>query len=353
MDKKISIPITTFSISDSVLKDAIEKKLNASGGGVTPTSGTGAMDSITIATSVPAQKKSPAPKELGRSRGMCWTLYNYEKYVADLEKEVCQYIVYGYEVCPDTGRPHLQGYVYYKNPQSLGEFSKRYGECHIEKQRGTAKEASDYCKYDDYPTCTKLNRYVERGVLPKQGQRTDWGKAVEDLREKDVIDVILEQPQLAPSQRALREIKAMYLKPLHRDVEVIVVYGEAGAGKSRWAYDHYPDLYKKPVGEWWDGYTGQKAVLLDDFYGWIKYHDLLHILDRYPLNVPVKGGFVWAQWNVVIITSNDAPPMWYKDKGLTPALRRRLKKVMYVESIDGKASYVPQEDYQAQNDASS
>lgn len=310
-----------------------KKQKSAEGGGATPPTAE-AMDSITMATSA-------VTKDLGTARGICWTLYDYEQYIPQLEAEQCRYIVYGREICPDTKRPHLQGYIYYNTERSLSAFSKKYGNMHVEKQWSTPLHASNYCKED--------GDYTERGELPTQGKRTDWAKAVEDLKTKDITEVIEEQPQLLPAQRALREYKNLLLKPKHRDVTVIVLYGEAGTGKTRYAYDNYPDIYSKPRGEWWDGYTGQKTILLDDYYGYLPYCELLRVLDRYPYQVPYKGGFTQAQWDTVIITSNKPPNQWYQT-GLTPALRRRLKKTLLVENIDGQTCYTPQEDLQEETD---
>ncbi|KAL0152209.1 hypothetical protein M9458_051932 [Cirrhinus mrigala] len=52
---------------------------------------------------------------------------------------------------------------------------------------------------------------------------------------------------------------------------------------------------------WWDGYDGQDNVIIDDFYGWIAYDELLRVCDRYPCKVPVKGAFVEfvAKWEFV------------------------------------------------------
>lgn len=337
---------TQKTLVKKTLKTTNKRKPKMGGQGDGPHLGPEAGPSITPATSGPDKRSEEDPDlnkkdGLGYAHGVLWTLYDYEKHLDALREYArtqCVYMVFGYEIAPTTGRPHLQGYHYWKNERSMGRFSMMFGECKVIKADGTAKHNREYC-LKIRPGDTPNTKWEEYGEMPQQGKRTDWERAVTDLATQDVLDVIRAQPQLAPSQRALREIKSMYLKPLHRDVTVTVLYGEAGSGKSRWAYDHYPDLYKKPVGDWWDGYSGQKAILLDDFYGWIKYHDLLHVLDRYPLNCPVKGGFIQAQWDTVVITSNDPPNAWYREKGLTPALRRRLKKVFYVTVIDGATNY--------------
>lgn len=284
-----------------------------------------------MATSVPAV---PGEKlKLGKSRAICWTLHDYTMEEVEVARQIAAdatYMVWGYEECPTTKKKHLQGFVCWENPRSLDKFKDTLSSrTHLEKMRGTHKQASDYCKYDDYPVCKVPNVFEEFGKLPAQGTRTDWCVAVEQISSgANIEDVIMAQPQLLPGIRALERFKAMTLKPKHREVEVIVCYGKAGTGKSRFAWDTYPDLYSKPEGEWWDGYTGQTTILLDDYYGDIPYSNFLKVLDRYPLKVPIKGGFIEAQWDTVIITSNRPPREWYS-KGMTPAISRRISKIFY------------------------
>lgn len=285
-----------------------------------------------MATSVPCRAE-----QLGRSRSCCWTLNNYSQ--DDVERlrvygRSCKYLVFGYEVAPTTSTPHLQGYISWDNPRSLDKFKNEISpKLHIEKTRGTPRQASDYCKWEDYPENAKPNKFEEFGELPRQGERTDWCVAVEQIKSGTPVEEVVEsQPQLLPCIRALETYKTKTLKPLNRNVEVIVLWGDAGSGKSRWAYETYPDLYSKSPNKWWDGYTGQKTILLDDYYGYIPYTELLNVLDRYPYHAEIKGGHVWAQWDRVIITSNKPPERWYA-VGLTPALKRRINKIFFY-SID-------------------
>lgn len=320
-----------------IIPDIISnKKLSGVGGGATPPPQAGAMDSITMATS------SPDPKDLGRAYGCLWTLFQYDKYLEklrDYAQNQCTYAVWGFEICPDTGRPHLQGYIHWENKRSIGKFSTDFGNCRVAKPDGTARQNREYCLKIRSKDKKPNEKFEEYGTMPTQGHRTDWEKAVNDIRNGESIeDVITAQPQLLPCQRALREFKSMMLKPNHRSINVVVLWGKGGTGKTRWAFDNYPDLYKKPTGDWWDGYSGQKTILLDDYYGYIKYHDLLTVLDRYPLNLPYKGGFIWAQYDTVIITSNKHPADWYQKLWGWP-LRRRLDKIIEVSVIDGETHY--------------
>lgn len=293
-------------------------------------------------TSAPLQPK----RKFGKARSVCWTLNNYtDADVAALRLYAgeCKYLVFGYEVAPTTGTPHLQGYVAWDNSRSVDKFMtifKTKG-VHVELTQGSARQASEYCKYEDYPENQKPNKYEEFGKLPVQGGRMDWERALRDLETgATILDVVHDQPHMAVYQRSLRDLKGMMLKPKHREVNVIVLIGNAGTGKTRYAYDNYPDLYSKPRGDWWDGYTGQETILLDDYYGYLPYSLLLNVLDRYPLQVPIKGGFVHAQWDTVIITSNKPPTQWYRE-GLTPALRRRLNNIFLVTNTNEETELTP------------
>ena len=48
--------------------------------------------------------------------------------------------------------------------------------------------------------------------------------------------------------------------------------------------------------DWFDGYIGQDTAIFDDFRAsGNRFSYILRIIDRYPMDVPVKGGFVY--WN--------------------------------------------------------
>ncbi len=124
---------------------------------------------------------------------------------------------------------------------------------------------------------------------------------------------------------------------------VILLYGPTGTGKTRWFFTNAPDndWYATPVSNgtlWLDGYKGQKWVLFDDFSGQIALVQLLRMLDRYPISLPVKGGHVdFTPAETVVLTTNIHPRMWYKWQGREsqyPALARRITKVYeFNESI--------------------
>lgn len=283
-----------------------------------------------MATSVP-----PTSVPAAKVRNVCFTFNNYsDEDVAPLLKlsEGVNYLIFSKEVA-DTGTPHLQGYIEFENPRATGKgwanLKKLIGNCHFEVRRGTAKQASDYCEFADYPTCQVKNEWVYKfGEISRQGSRTDWAQATQEiLSGREVVEVIQEQPQLLPAIRALESLKKMSIQPLEREVRVTWLYGPPGSGKTRWVWSNYPEVYSKPSGQWWDGYNGEDTLLLDDFDADIPFAELLKVLDRYKYRVQVKGGFVGARWTNVFITTNNPPAEYYQTVSNRKALDRRVNEV--------------------------
>lgn len=272
-----------------------------------------------------------ATNKQSRTYAMTWTLYNYEPYVEALQqyaKDHCDYMVYGHEICPTTGRPHLQGYHHYATNRTYPN-KKWRAVTDLEKNgrdfisSGTPDQNRRYCLGLTDGKTPNTNVW-EYGECPSQGTRTDWAVARASLAQgRELVAVVEEQPQLLPCIRSLERFQQLCLRPLNREVNVFVLVGPPGTGKSKFAYDFDDKVYSKPEGTWFDGYTGQRTLLLDDYYGDLPYAQLLKVCDRYPLNVPVKGGFVYAQWTTVIITSNRQPEQWYQQN--IDAFMRRVK----------------------------
>jgi len=126
----------------------------------------------------------------------------------------------------------------------------------------------------------------------------------------------------------LRRITTDHLKPQAMERTVFVFWGKTGTGKSRRAWDEAGwDAYPKdPQSKFWDGYKGQEHVVMDEFRGTISISHILRWLDRYPVNVEIKGSSTTLQAKTIWITSNLHPTNWYPDLDIQTlnALLRRL-----------------------------
>lgn len=85
-----------------------------------------------------------------RCRGWCITINNPDPAMceASFTSDGIKYSIWGKETAPTTNTIHYQAYVYFTNAKTLTAVSKLFPRAHIEQQRGTFKQAIEYCKKD-------------------------------------------------------------------------------------------------------------------------------------------------------------------------------------------------------------
>lgn len=232
-----------------------------------------------------------------------------------------RYATYQEESGRETGTHHFQGYMELSEPMRIAAIKKWPGfeGAHLEPRRGTREQARIYCtptKGGDVIDPTYVDGPYEIGEFgTNQGSRSDLAALYEDLKNGE-SDLQLLDKYPAQFMRMYRGISvARLLRAGRRDwkSEVHVYFGPPGAGKSRWAHEHYPNAYwKSGKNKWWDQYQGEPDVIWDEFGpGSSSYSDLLRILDRYPMLVETKGGSVNFAARTIIITANSLPNLWF------------------------------------------
>lgn len=246
-----------------------------------------------------------------------------------------RFTIYQEEICPETLRRHLQGYTEFNKPQRLAALKKIWGNsAHFAASVGTAEENIDYCsKESDRVPGSEPVRIGEPGT--GQGSRTDITafKALVDsgAQDKEIWDACpLEFLKYGSGLSRARLCTAVRRS---EQTELIVVIGATGLGKSMYVRSESPDAYWKPRcdggTDWWDGYDGVADVVIDDFYGWIKYCDMLRLANPTPHQVPMKGGWINFAPKRIYITSNKSPRQWYKKIDDISALYRRISEICY------------------------
>lgn len=256
-----------------------------------------------------------------------------------------RYCVYQEEIgAGGENTHHFQGYVQFYQPKRMTGLKKLPGleGAWLGVQRGTNKEAQEYCTKED-ETTIKGTVYETGDFTLGHGARTDLIKIREKIKEgKGWKDLFEDDNTLVGAvhyTRGVQQMMSAYNAELIRDFKtnVEVYVGHSGLGKTRKAAEENPGLYMKPHSKWWDQYNFEEVVLFDDFYGWYPYHQLLILLDRYKCPVEIKNGYINIAPKKVIITSNKHIMDWYdKEKihDISPLLRRVDKYVWFRDTND-------------------
>lgn len=270
----------------------------------------------------------------------CFTLNNYreahDKKESDIDRikeweneYVCAIV--GAEVCPTTGTPHYQGYIHFKKAISGFQLHEVMYTKRISWHKCFGSEWKNY-KY-----CTKDCLVVyEFGEFSKQGKRTDLNEIKASiLQDHKYISEIL------PKINNYQELKfaegiMQYQRPEYAWHKKTVkwFYGKSGTGKTREAMELAgADFFITSRNlKWWDGYFGQRTVIIDDFRGdFCTFHELLRILDGYPFRVDIKRSSMWLHANTIIITSCYHPRNVYESREDIKQLLRRIDEIKFFD----------------------
>lgn len=242
---------------------------------------------------------------MSRSRNYCFTDYQDldASIIWDNYSDKLRYIVIGNEICPKTGRPHGQGFIQFHKPQRRTAVAKILGKCAFFACKGSALQNVKYC--------TKDGKYQEFGEAVLQGQRTDLMKIKDEIDNGASLEKLYSDhfETVCRYRNGIKEYKKIIdhkRNKQFRHVETHVYAGPTGVGKTRKAFEENPNAFLLTGDrlQWFDGYEGEKTLIIDEYDNQIKITELLNLLDGYPLRLPIKGSFTYAGWTKVIITTN-------------------------------------------------
>lgn len=276
-----------------------------------------------------------------QSKNWCFTDFENIDWKSFFEKKCAEvdYVCWGLEICPKSKREHFQGWVQFKTKQRMTAVKKLIGSkvIHVEACKGDEGDNEKYCKKD--------NKYQSLGEYTVQGKRTDLLEVQQLLKDgKTISDIMDSHFELYCRYRGgIKDYKEVIDKKKAKEfrmLKVNVLWGDTNTGKTRLAVSKDVNCYKITGDslKWWDGYEGEKTIVIDEYDSQLKCTELLNILDGYHLRLPVKGGFTYAQWDTVYITSNIDPKHWHenaKDQH-RKALMRRLTSITHMKKAKSK-----------------
>jgi len=263
------------------------------------------------------------------SQCKCWLLTIFGELSWKPPKN--KFCIWQKEKCPKTGKLHLQVYIEFGKQIRFIKLQEILPVgTHIEMRKGTREDAIKYCSKQD----TRVEGPWEEGTREnKQGERND----LNELKGKKIEEVIeTNYGAFIKFHKGIEKALLLSIKPRDFQTELYILWGAAGTGKTRYVFDNEKDIYMKPEGMWFDGYIGQEVALFDDFNPEdISITLLLKLADRYPMMVPIKGGFVQWRPKRLYITSNIFWVKWYDyNEPLLKALKRRITKEWEVKMND-------------------
>lgn len=288
---------------------------------------------------------------MSKSRNWVFTLNNYtDEEVTHLRNEenvpdLYRYICWGFETAPSTGTPHLQGYVVFKNLVRMQTVKTALGapRIHVQPMRGTLEQNRDYCnkggEFEEHGQRPMSQQ--EKGNAQKRRYEDAWEAAL--TGNMDAIDADIRIRHYNTLKRIHADSAlAKDVTRLPHDTVNYWFHGTSGTGKSRAARDRWPDAYLKMCNKWWDGYSGQDVVLIEDFD--VKHAVLVHHLkiwaDIYPFLMEVKGGASKIRPKMIVVTSNYFPgTIWTENSDLGPILRRF--QTIHFESLEHPPMNLP------------
>lgn len=166
-------------------------------------------------------------------------------------------------------------------------------------------------------------------------KEVDWRALSQKLGE--ITNAVRSLTQEMRSLTITAERNAEAQVPVMRKVEVFVLQGPAGSGKTSAVRKVHPDayfantLYRDSL---WEGYSGEEVIVLDDFDFDIPCRELLRILDKWPYKAQV-----WhappkeARWTKVFITTchtwEETTANWPAD--IVLAFERRIPAQNHIE----------------------
>ena len=232
-----------------------------------------------------------------------------------------------------NGTAHLQGYVEFGKPMSLAAIKKVLGRtAYVEERRGTRDEARAYCQKED----TRVEGPWEYGVwIGGAGHRTDIETVLDALKEGKTEETIIDEYPVEWGRHYRMIERYRMIKAPRRSFKTAfhVHIGDSGTGKTRRVQELAPDGYWKSPGRWYDGYDGERDIILDEIDKQeIPLGELLRMVDRYPMRLPVKGGHVGCCPRAIYATSNAPVEEWY------PRMREGEREAL-IRRIDSKTTY--------------
>lgn len=222
--------------------------------------------------------------DMSQARARNWCFTDFSLNDPSFDSESMHYLKYQVELCPDTDRLHIQGYVQFKEQVRFnGAKAKISPTAHIEVARGTPQENAEYCGKEE----SRVMGPIEHGEIKmtNQGKRTDIRDALEAITTKRKWSDVILDPEIATAiSSRMKWAKEVYQASRTKPICDITLWkwqaelekelkGNPDSRKIIWYYDEYGNTGKSTMARWLVANTdtivteGKKADVLYGYQG--------------------------------------------------------------------------------------
>ncbi len=243
------------------------------------------------------------------------------------------------------GTPHLQFNITFKKMMTFAQVKALFPRAHLEVTK-SLRAAERYCMKDAHKDHPERIFVCDNRVRAKQSveqserletfvEQLRAGQSLREIVAEDAVGSALEYQRLEWLASKLRAKRSE--KP-----QVVWCYGPTNTGKSTWCHEQAAlidaDYYiHGGKFEWFEGYDGQKAIVIEEFRGSdCKLSKLLRFLDRWPMRVMNKGSSTQMVATHVFINSCFKPDECYRTLAEDlNQLKRRIDVLYEFEIVAG------------------
>lgn len=218
----------------------------------------------------------------------------------------------------ESGTEHLQGAFAFNTKTRVRWNTLRARSVlfqhYLVVQKGRGDSAYDYCAKD--------GDFLRKDARKGQGHRSDLAEAIDSIKTTGGIHDVMENhaESYVRYYGGLSRL-ALACAPRRESFPITYwLYGPTGTNKTRTAYESQAEkqsIWFAPSDlDWFDGYDPSRhtTVIFDDLRASQKtFPLLLRLLDRYPMQVPFKGGFVTWNPSQIFITTPVSPYRMFRD----------------------------------------
>ena len=276
-----------------------------------------------------------------------------EKCEAYHQQKILTYVIAGNEIA-ETGTPHLQMFMIVSYPMHYKTVKSFFPGAYAQEtyEHATPAQNITYCKKEgDWwevgtPPVDEAAQPAPTGGGDTQAAK--WAAIVANAKAGDIEKI--DASYLLRYYNAIQKL-SHHSYTSSDDLDTccgIWIYGPINTGKSHVVREAFgpSNLLLKTKTKWWDMYSGQPVVLIDEIdpqWAWENRSLLKEWADKYQFPGEIKGGVIQMRPKCVIVTSNWSIDQVYEGLGYTPEDIAALKKRFIEIHMDKKDAISPAE----------